>query len=145
MLKFLKTTVGIILLITLCGYTSSGPLVVDVDKTKLETGEVFTYSIAVNGEFSEDARITPPDFSPFKIVTQNQSRNYSFHEGKMSFSVTFVYRLIAPEPGTFTIAETVLKDNGKEIKSATFTITVEGRPLKEKEKVLPYINGATDL
>ena len=145
MLKLVKSALSIILMVALCGYTSSGPLVVEVDKTKLETGEVFTYSIAVNGEFSENAEITPPDFTPFEIITQNQSRNYSFRDGKMSFSVTWVYRLIAPESGTFTISETVLKDNDQELKSASFTITVEGRPLKEKKKVLPYISDATDL
>ena len=145
MLKFLKNTLSIILLIVLCGYTSSGPLIAKVDKTELETGEVFTYSLTIDGEFSEDAQIKLPDFAPFEIITKNQSRNYSFKEGKMSFTVTLAYRLVATEPGTFAIAETVLKDNGQEIKSATFTITVEGRPLKEKEKVLPYINGATDL
>ncbi len=145
MLKSTRTILAVTLLIVFCGYTSSGPLVAEIDKTELETGEIFTYSVTVNGEFSENAQITPPDFEPFEIVTQNQARNYSFREGKMSFSVTLVYRLIATKPGTFTIGETVLKDNDKEIKSATFTVTVEGRPLEEKKKVLPYISDATDL
>ncbi|HIE35777.1 MAG TPA: hypothetical protein EYP89_00875 [Candidatus Omnitrophica bacterium] len=115
-----------------------------VDKDKVETGEIFTYTVKIKGEF-EDPKIVLPKFKNFKIISQNQTKSYSFKEGRIEVEFDLVYELIASKPGVFKIEEVIVKDKGKRYKSNSIIIQVEGRPLEEKKKILPYIEKGIEI
>lgn len=115
-----------------------------VDKTKVATGEFFTYRIVVEGIFSQP-KLTPPKFENFKVVSQSESRSYSFSKAGTKLNLQLAYILFASEPGSFIIEPATIKDKGKEYESGSIKIVVRGKPLEDKKKILPYIEGATDI
>jgi hypothetical protein len=115
-----------------------------VDKDKVNTGEVFTYTVKIRGEF-ENPELTLPKFKNFKIVSQSQSKSYSFKEGKVEIEFKLVYQLFAPNPGIFEIEEVIVKDKGRKYKSKSILIKVKGKPLKEKRKISPYIEKGINI
>lgn len=119
-------------------------IIVKVDKEVVNTGEIFTYTAEVKGEFTSP-EVFPPEFKNFTVVFQNQSRNYSFKDDKIILEFSLTYQLFASQPGEFTIEELIVKDGKKEFKGRSFIIKVEGKPLEEKRKVLPYIDSGIDI
>ncbi|UCC94814.1 MAG: BatD family protein [Candidatus Omnitrophota bacterium] len=115
-----------------------------VDKQAVETGEVFIYSLKIEGDFA-GSKLTLPKFEGLKIASQQQSKNYSLETDTVKLTLNLIYHLFAPQPGMFTIEPAVIERDGREYKSKRFTIEVSGRPLEEKKKILPYIQGGTDL
>jgi len=109
-----------------------------VDKTEVLTGEIITYTVIIEGVFS-DPEIIPPKFKDFKVVSRIQSQNYSFFKKTATTTIELTYSLVAFNPGQFTISPAVVKDQEKEYQSEPIAITVEGKPFKEKQKILPYI------
>ncbi|UCD15766.1 MAG: BatD family protein [Candidatus Omnitrophota bacterium] len=115
-----------------------------VSKNKVETGEIFTYTITVRGEFDQ-ATLFLPEFENFKIVSQNESKSYSIRGTEEKVALNLTYQLFAPEAGVFTIEGAILKENDRRFKGNPITIEVKGRSLQEKKKILPYIEKGIDL
>ena len=139
-------TILLLLLLPLC--ISAEPLektiTVETDKNQLSTGETFVYKIKITGGFS-DPEIKLPDFENFRVVGQQQSRNYSY-QGKtaiLQFNMAII--LMAVNPGDYTIPPLELTDKNETFKSEAITVKVQGRPLKEKQKILPYIESGKDI
>ena len=139
----------IILIIIVCFFSlgfslNSGTIEVEVDKNKVETGEVFTYTIKIEGIFRKPHLILP-NFDDFKFVSQSQSKSIRQEKGEVKKVIILKYFLFASEPGSFKIEPATLEDNGKKYKSKTISIKVKGRPLEEKRKIQPYIDKGTNI
>lgn len=121
------------------GCVYSQPLVrVDVDKDKVKTGETFTCTVKIEGEFSSP-RIILPEFKGLKVVSQVQSKQYSFHNNKPNIKIVMKYKLVAYYPGEYKIDSVVVKDGRKKFTSKTITVKVAGKPIekpKEKKDIL---------
>jgi len=122
----------------------SNAIETNVTKTKVKTGETFTYNITVNDNLS-NGTLFLPEFDDFNIVSQSQSESYTIKGGKEVVSLRLSYLLFAPHPGTFTINGPILEDNGRQFKGIPITIEVKGQTLREKKKILPYIEEGIDL
>lgn len=115
-----------------------------VDKNKVETGEIFTYKITVEGEFI-NPQLDIPALKDFAIIAQGQSRNYTTKGDKTVITLNINYQLMAVKPGTFTIDAVALKDQSQQLKSIPLRIEVSGKPLQDKQKLLPYLENATEI
>ena len=126
---------------------SPGQKIIDVkvDKRKVETGEIFAYEIMVQGNLESPAQLKLPEFKGLKVISQSQSRNYSVKGGVITATLSFTYLLFAPKPGTYTIEPATLESKERKYQSRTITIKARGKPLKEKMKILPYIEKGTNL
>ena len=116
-----------------------------VDKRKIETGEIFTYAVTVQGNLELSAQLKLPDFKDLKVVSQRQSRNYTIKNGQAKTTITFTYHIFASKPGTYTIEPTTLENKENKYQSQKITIKVRGKPLKEKKKIQPYIDKGINL
>jgi len=117
---------------------------VDVNKTEVETGEVFIYKIKIEGMFSEP-QLKLPEFKNFSVASQSQSKSYSFADNNLKLIFNLTYSLFAPEAGTFVIEPAIIEDKNTSHKSKSITIKVSGKPLAEKKKILPFIEKGTDI
>lgn len=117
---------------------------VSIDRKEVKTGEILTYTVKIEGEFSQPKLILP-EFKDFQIVSQSQSKNYSFKNDHIKTVVHLIYFLLASEPGIFTIQPAILKDGNKTYEGKSITIRVKGKPLKEKKKVLPFLEKGIEI
>jgi len=126
---------------------SLGEKIIDVkvDKKNVETGEIFTYEVIVQGSMKSSAQLKLPEFKNLKIVSQNQSRNSLTEGGVTKTIISFTYHIFAPKPGVYTIEPVTLESGENEYQSRAVTIKARGKPLKEKIKILPYIEKGTNL
>jgi len=115
-----------------------------VSKTKVKTGEIFTYKIRVEGNFSKP-RVILPEFKDFKIASHKQSKSYTIRKGKAHLEFSMTYFLFADKPGVFVIKPVIVEDEQKKYKSRAIKIKAIGRPLEEKKKILPYIKEGTSI
>lgn len=102
-----------------------------VNKTSLKTGEVFIYTLTIEGNFSS-SRIELPDFKNFIIVSQFQSQQQNIKGSQIIMKYVLTLHLMAKRPGKFTIKEAKIKDKNKVLKSNKITIVVRGKPLEKK-------------
>jgi hypothetical protein len=115
-----------------------------VSKDRVTTGEVFTYTVKIEGEFFSP-KLMLPEFKNFIIVSQNQAQNYSLKGNRTIMEFVLIYGLIAPKPGVFTIERLVLEDRGRRLETKAVRIEVTGRPLEDKRKIQPYLEKGTDI
>jgi hypothetical protein len=113
-------------------------------KQKVNTGEIFTYTIKIEGEFTAP-KLKLPEFKNFIIVSRSEQRNYTVKSGGMRFQEKLILNLLCPKPGTFTIEGFLVEDKGKKITSNPVTIEATGKPLEEKPKPLPYTGKGIDI
>jgi len=118
---------------------------VKVDKRKVETGEIFTYEVIVQGNPESSAQLKLPEFKGLKVVSRSQSRNYSIKDGAAKTTISFTYHIFAPKPGVYTIEPVALENGENKYQSQAITIKARGKPLEEKKKILPYIEKGTNL
>ena len=118
---------------------------VKVDKKNVETGEIFIYEVIVQGNLELSAQLKLPKFKDLKVVSQNQSRNYSIKNGLAKTTINFTYHIFAPNPGVFNIEPATLESGENKYQSRAVTIKARGKPLEEKKKILPYIKKGTNL
>jgi len=118
---------------------------VKIDKKKVETGEIFTYEIIVQGNLEASAQLRLPEFKDLKVVSQSQSRNYSIKGGLAKTTINFTYHIFAPNPGVFTIEPATLESGENKYQSRAVTVRAKGKPLEEKKKIMPYIKKGTSL
>lgn len=118
---------------------------VKVDKKKVETGEIFTYEITVQGNLEASAQLKLPEFKDFRVVSRSHSRNYSIKSGLAKTTLNFTYHIFAPNPGIYVLEPVTLESEENKYQSRAITIKVRGKPLKEKMKILPYIEKGTNL
>ncbi|MEI8350274.1 MAG: BatD family protein [Candidatus Omnitrophota bacterium] len=114
------------------------------DKDHIETGEIFTYTITIEGKFS-DPQLTLPVLKDFIVVAEAQSRNYVTKAGKTIMTLKLEYKLTAAKPGTFVIGPAEVKDRSARIQSGSLQIEVSGRSLQDKQKILPFLENATEI
>ena len=118
---------------------------VKVDKKKVETGEIFTYEVTVQGNLESSAKLKLPEFKGLRVVSQSQSRSYSIKGGVAKTTINFAYHIFAPNPGVYTIEPVTLESAKNKYQSQAITIKAAGKPLEEKKKILPYIEKGTSL
>ncbi|MCK9573451.1 MAG: BatD family protein [Candidatus Omnitrophica bacterium] len=121
-----------------------GTIEASVDKRKVATGEIFTYTLKVDGEFISP-KLTIPKFNDFTIVSQNQQRQYTSKGSNTALTVKITYHLLALNPGNFAIEGASVKDKEKELKAQTIVIEATGKAVKEKIKVAPQIEKGIDI
>lgn len=115
-----------------CVY-SEPVLKVAVDKQKVKTGETFNYTVRIEGTFSSP-KISLPEFKGLRVVSQTQTKQYSFKKNKKHVKIVMKYKLIAYYPGEYTIESVVVRDESKKFTSETITIKVVGRPIENREQ-----------
>ncbi|MBU2044444.1 MAG: BatD family protein [Candidatus Omnitrophica bacterium] len=115
-----------------------------VDKVSVSTGEPLRYTLVVEGVFDEP-KLKLPEFKGFKIISQAQSENYSHLKSGTRLTLKLEYVLYAGEPGELIIEPATIEDKKSEYKSDPISVRVNGKPLKEKKKILPFLRNSTDL
>jgi hypothetical protein len=115
-----------------------------VSKSAVSTGEIFTYTLKIEGQF-HSPKIALPEFENFTIASQSQQRQYTSKNGGTNLTLQATYNLFATNAGNFTIKGASLIDEGKRIETQPITIEVTGKPLEEKLKVAPSIENGTDI
>lgn len=145
MSRFTKATILAFFCFLSLGLSRDTPIIeVKTAKDTVETDEIFTYKITLEGTFSKP-QLKLPEFKDFIIASQSQSKNYSFRDGDINIILNLTYFLFAPEAGIFTIEPAVVEDESKIYKSKPLTVKVTGKSLPEKRKLLPFIEKGTDI
>ena len=98
MSKFIKLATLFVFTV-MCGIAAfaESKIKASVSKDKVVTGEVFTYTVKIEGDFISP-QLVLPDFKDFIVVSQNQGQSYSFQGGKATLESVLIYGLIAPKP-----------------------------------------------
>lgn len=145
MLRPVNLFTALIFTFLLCGFAlAETTLEVKISKDKVETGEVFTYTVKVKGNFISP-KLTLPDFKNFIIISQNQGENYSLEGNTATVEYLLTYSLMAARPGVFTIKGVILKEKNKQTQTEPLSVEVIGKPLQDKRKVQPYLEQGTDI
>jgi len=134
----------IFLYMLIVGFSPDNPIQVKIDKNDVKTGEILTYEIEIKGKF-ESPELILPGFKNFNIISQTQTKRYTFEGGDTTVIIQFIYHLFAQEPGTFDIEPVILKEKGHQYRSDKITINVKGQSLKEQKKLLPYLKSGIDI
>ena len=134
MLRLPRYVFFVILFIFATGFFNNSGLSAKVSKRKVEVGEVFS-----------SPELTPPEFKDFNVASQSQSKSFSLVNDEIHMDFIITYSLFAPSPGVFIIEAPQIKDNDTVLKGKPIKIKVRGKPLKKQEKILPLIEGATDI
>jgi hypothetical protein len=115
-----------------------------VNKDKVKTGEIFVYSLKIEGSF-KNPKLSLPDFKDFQIVTQNQVQNYITEAGRVKTILSLEYRLAIPKPGKFKINAATINDSGRIFKSKIQEIEVTGEPIHKRKELPSYLNNSIDI
>lgn len=121
-----------------------GIIEASADKREVATGEIFTYTLKIEGEFLSP-KLTIPKLVDFTIVSQNQQRQYTSKGIGTALMIKITYNLFASNPGNFTIEGASVTNKGKKLEAQPIAIEVTGEPLKEKIKVAPRIKKGIDI
>ncbi len=116
----------------------------EINKERVETGEIFSYQITIEGEFNQP-KIQAPGFDNFQIVSSAQTKSFSYQKGKVKTIIKITYLLFCPKPGNFSIEPVKVEDGNQAYQSSPLDISVEGEPLEQKRKLLPYIESGTKI
>lgn len=144
MLRSLSVFLAATIVFSSASYAQDTIVTASVDKEKVRTAEVFTYQVEIKGEFTSP-KIALPDFKDFRVVAQNQSKSYSFKEGKTHLTLKLTLMLFASNPGTFTISEVIVEDKESRFMSNSITIVVTGKPLEKKRLIPRDIDSGIDI
>ena len=112
----------------------------------VKTGEVFTYTIRIEGQFTSP-RIQTSDFGKLKVVGQSQSRNYRMSGGTKQVEAVFIYQLTAYEPGEYVLPKAEVTDGKKTYSADTLTVQVTGEPvdIEHEKELYRFRQGAISL
>ena len=124
----------ILFLLTGVAYAQQGKVEAALSKTSAKTGEVFKYTVKIEGLFS-DPKIKLPDLSKFIVVSQSQEKNFFYEKGKLKVKITLVYFLAAKKPGSYKIGKVIVKDKGKTYTCSPLTIKISGKALPKKQRL----------
>lgn len=144
MLRLFSLFLSAVIFFSLPCYAEDNKVTATVDKQSVRTGEVFTYRVEVTGLF-KSPKITLPEFKNFRVVSQSQSKSYSFHEGKTKLLIKLIVNLLAINPGVFAIGAVTVKDNGDVIESAPINVEVTGNALPPKRKTPKVIDRGFEI
>lgn len=100
-----------------------------VSQTTVYTGERISLSVEVSGDFNNVSRPTLPEFTGFRLLSNNPStsRSYSFVNGKTSSSYSYSYYLIAQDEGNFTIPSITVSIDGDEYNTDPIDVEIVDR------------------
>ncbi|MCF7886935.1 MAG: BatD family protein [Candidatus Omnitrophica bacterium] len=124
--------------------TGSRSVKVEVNKNKVETGEIFSYSITVEGEF-ENPNLQIPNLDNFRIVSTKKTKNFLYQKNKVKAQLNITYFLLCPQPGSFIIKPVKITEKNKTYKSNSVDIIAKGEPLDKKEQLQPYIESGIEI
>lgn len=117
-----------LLSLSLCGRSTAqdAPLQVQGPR-EVYAGEPFDVSFVINTHGSRDFKA--PDFKGFDILAgpfQSQSSSFSFVNGQQqqSFSLTYAYRLRAPQAGELTIGPASVQIKGQTYQSEAIALKI---------------------
>lgn len=116
----------------------------EVSKKKVETGEIFSYLITLEGKF-ENPKLQIPNLDDFKIISTKKAKSFSYQKDKLKTTVKITYFLFCPQSGSFMIEPAKLTEGNKAYKSQSFKIIATGEPLEKKRKLAPYIERGTKI
>jgi hypothetical protein len=120
-----------------------------VDQTNVPPGQEFTYTVRISSD-SMKGLPSPllPSFNDFEVLSgPNTSQSFQFINGAMSRELIYTVILRCLNPGEYTIAPTIVKAGGKEIKSQPIKIAVaqsssQNIPSSLKEENIPAPSSA---
>lgn len=144
MSKLFKLSIISLLVVSFGLSLNNKAITAKINKQKVTTGEVFTYSLKIEGTF-KDPVLKLPDFENFKVISQSQSQSYRQTKEGTENILSLIYHLFAPEPGVFTIRPATLENESTKYKSNSVTIKVKGKFLEKKKKIRPYTEKGTDI
>lgn len=120
MSKCLHTLI-LLLLTAVCAFAQS--LEVQVSTDRVAQGETFLISYTYTSGISD---LQLPDLKGFDVYGQGKTSNVSIVGSKVTRSTTLTLTMRALSPGAYKIKPATAKYEGKTIRSAGFTIFVEG-------------------
>ena len=147
MYKLNKLFLAVLLICSFGAYAADkpvAPIAASIDKKLVEPGTHIVYTLTVIGAF-DDPQVNVPEFTDFAIISHNQSQGYSYINGKGGINFNLIYEIMPLKPGVFTIKGATLKTRDTEFKTDPITITVTGKSLEEKSKILPYAEKGIDI
>lgn len=107
-------------------------LSVQVDPTTVEVGEQLTLTITISGDIQR-VELNPFTFpEAFRVAAQSRSTNLSMEFGQVRRSVSFVYALMALQPGTFELGPFAVHHQGKPLLTDPVEIVVQKPALPPK-------------
>jgi hypothetical protein len=115
-----------ILALCICGiaYSADTTFTAGVDKNAVALDDTVQYTLKVEGQSGSVPKPDPPKFTNLNVVSQGQSSNFSFVNGQMSSSVSFVYTLQPEKTGPAHIGAASLTIGGKTYTTEPISITV---------------------
>lgn len=144
MWKLYKYLLLFVFVVSVNSYAQSNNTIeATASKRVVTTGEIFTYTVKIEGEFHAP-KLHLPKFNDFTIVSQNQQRQYVSKGKSTILTIKIVYGLLAANPGSFTIEGASIADKDKRIETQPIAIEVTGKPFKEN-KAAPYIERGIDI
>jgi hypothetical protein len=117
---------------------------VKVSQNKLETGQVFSYLITIEGDFN-DPELIIPSLDDFMVISTKKTESFSYQKDNIKTKIKITYFLVCPKPGTFKIEPVKIIDAGKTYQSDSLTIVATGDPLEKKKKLQPYIEDGIEI
>lgn len=102
-----------------------------------EVVEGSSFNVSFKLENASGRGFQAPNFSPFRVTGgPSQSQQTSYVNGRRSSSITYTYRLLATEKGTFTIPPARIRAGSGYLASNSLTIrVVEGSAASDQEDI----------
>ncbi len=105
-------------------YAADTTFTAGVDKNTVALDDTVQYTLTVAGQSGSVPKPDLPKFTNLSVVSQGQSSNFSFVNGQMSSSVSFVYTLGPEKTGPAHIGSASLTIGGKTYTTEPISITV---------------------
>jgi len=131
-----------ILALCICGlaHAADTTFTAGVDKNTVALDDTVQYTLKVAGQSGNVPKPELPKFTNLRIVSQGQSSNFSFVNGQMSSSVSFVYALQPEKTGPAHIGPASINIGGKTYTTEAIPVTVtkaEGKKAQPQQGMRP--------
>ncbi len=131
----MKTKIYIVLLFLIQQLSAQIEFEAKASKTTLGANERLQIDFVMN---KDGDNFMPPNFEGFRVMAGPfQSVNYSWINGKKTFSKSYSYVLMPTQKGTFTIKPASIEFDGKNFKTNTLKITVTQAVAQPKDPNSP--------
>lgn len=118
-----------------------------VDKTKIEVGETFVFTVTISGDYRTVPNLDLPEFKEkeFELTSRNDSYKFNLKSGKIHSVNEFNCTLRASSSGKHTIGSAQVNYKGRVYKTEPIEVEVVSQPGElippKKERDLRFKGG----
>ena len=113
-----------------------------VDRSEVEQGGELVFQIDISGPIRQAPKIEMTSLEGFRVVSSGQSQQIQMRGGQVHQTLTFVYTLVASEPGDLTIGPVRMEVQGKKYETQPIQVRVlpgPERPAPRKREPAPQL------